>query len=182
MSEAAPEATPATTPAQEQPTEPAAKTETPPTLEELQAKVDEITKESRKWETRAKENGTKAKEFDEQRKAAMTDAEHAVAEAEARGRTAATTEFGKKLAQTQFDALAGRRNPDFDTAKALEFVDLSKFLGEDGEPNAKAITDAVERLVPAPPEGLPSFDGGSRQTATAQQGMSQMIRKAAGRA
>lgn len=138
--------------------------------------------ESRKWEQRAKENNTKAKEFDEQRKAAMTDAERAVAEAEARGRTAATTEFGKKLAQTQFDALAGRRNPDFDTAKALEFVDLSKFLGEDGNPDDKAISAAVERLVPAPPEGPPSFDGGSRTTAPAQQGMSQMIRKAAGRA
>lgn len=182
---AAPAATTTTTtaPAQEQTTEAAtATTEAPPTLEELQAKVDEITKESRKWETRAKENGAKAKEYEKQTQASMSDAERAVAEAEARGRTAATTEFGKKLAQTQFDALAGRRNPDFDTAKALEFVDLSKFLGEDGEPNSKAITDAVERLVPAAAETTPSFDGGTRTTAPAQQGMSQIIRKAAGRA
>lgn len=183
MSEAPVE--PTTAPAQEPSptptaTEPAA--EAPPTVEELQAKVEEITKESRKWESRAKENGAKAKEFEKQQQAAMTDAERAVAEAEARGRTAATTEFGKKLAQTQFDALAGRRNPDFDTAKALEFVDLSKFLGEDGEPNAEAITAAVERLVPAAPEVTPSFDGGTRAPAPAQQGMSQIIRKAAGRA
>lgn len=181
MSEAAPEAPAA--PAQEpQPPADAAPETAPPTLEDLQAKVEELTKESRKWESRAKENGTKAKEFEKQQQASMSDAERAVAEAEARGRTAATTEFGKKLAQTQFDALAGRRNPDFDTAQALEFVDLSKFLGDDGEPDAKAITAAVERLVPAPQQGPPSFDGGSRTTAPAQQGMSQIIRKAAGRA
>jgi hypothetical protein len=178
MSEAAPEVTP---PAQEAP--PAAQTPaTPPTVEELQAKLEEATKESRKWETRSKENHQAKTELEKQRQAAMTDAERAVAEAEVRGRTAATTEFGKELAQTQFDALAGRRNPDFDTAKALEYVDLGKFLGEDGRPDIKAITAAVERLVPAPTDGPPSFDGGTRTPPPAQQGMSGLIRKAAGRA
>ncbi|MBA3781189.1 MAG: hypothetical protein H0X12_04955 [Nocardioides sp.] len=138
--------------------------------------------ESRKWEQRAKENGTKAKEFDQQRKAAMTDAERAVTEAEERGRTAAASEFGRELALERFDALAGRRNPDFNTAQALEYVDLAKFLGEDGRPDVKAITAAVERLVPAPADGPPSFDGGTRTPPPAQQGMSGLIRKAAGRA
>jgi len=183
MSEAAPE-TPPAAPAQGQqsseqtPSTPAA----PPTVEELQAKLEETTKEARKWETRSKENHQAKTELEKQRQAAMTDAERAIAEAEAKGRTAAATEFGKELAQTQFDALAGRRNPSFDTAKALEYVDLGKFLGDDGRPDTKAIQAAVERLVPEAQDGTPSFDGGPRTPAAAPQGMSQIIRKAAGRA
>lgn len=176
MSEAAPE-TPAA-PAQEQ--QPA--TDAPKDGE--QPKADEIDwkAEARKWEQRAKENGTKASEFDKQRKAAMTEAERAVVEAEERGRTSAATEFGKELAQTQFDALAGRRNPEFDTAKALKRLDLSSLLGEDGRPDLKEIQAAVDDLVPAPADGPTSFDGGARTTAPAPQGMSGLIRKAAGRA
>jgi hypothetical protein len=138
--------------------------------------------EARKWEQRAKENRAAAAELEKQRKASMSEAEKAVAEAEERGRTAAASEFGKRLARTEFDAVAGRRNPDFDTASALEYVDLGKFVGEDGEPDTKAIKAAVERLVPEPANGAPSFDGGTRTTAPAPQGMSQIIRKAAGRA
>lgn len=176
MSEAAPE-TPAAPAQEQQPATEALKDGEQPKADETDWKA-----EARKWEQRAKENGTKASEFDKQRKAAMTEAERAVVEAEERGRTSATTEFGKELAQTKFDALAGRRNPDFDTAKALEFVDLGKFLGEDGRPDTKAIAAAVERLVPAPADGPPSFDGGTRTPPPAQQGMSGLIRKAAGRA
>ena len=123
------------------------------------------------------------RELDEMRKASMSETEKAVAEAEERGRTAAASEFGQELARARFDALAGRRNAEFDTTKALEYVDLGKFLGEDGRPDDKAIAAAVERLVPAAPEGPPSFDGGTRTpTAAPQGGMTGLIRKAAGRA
>lgn len=181
MSETPPEAPAAPTPpAQEKPPEqPPA---TPPTVEELQAKLDEATKESRKWEARSKENHQAKTELEKQRQAAMTDAERAISEAEERGRTAASSEFGKELAQTQFDALAGRRNPEFDTAKALKRLDLASLLGEDGRPDAKEIQAAVDDLVPAPADGPPSFDGGTRTPPPAQQGMSGLIRKAAGRA
>lgn len=170
------EATPEATPAQEAPAG-----DTPPANEAKSEDID-WKAEARKWEQRAKENGKAKSELEQQRQASMTEAEKAVAEAEKRGRTAAATEFGKELAQTQFDALAGRRNPAFDTAQALEYVDLAKFLGEDGRPDLKAITAAVERLVPAPQEGPPSFDGGTRTPPPAQQGMTGLIRKAAGRA
>lgn len=173
MSEAAPEASPA----QEQPT-----AEDPTPAEQPKADETDWKAEARKWEQRAKENGAKATEFDKARKAAMTDAERAAVEAEERGRTAATLEFGKELAQTQFDALAGRRNPDFDTAKALKRLDLSSLLGEDGRPDLREIQAAVDDLVPAPADGPPSFDGGTRTPPPAPQGMSQIIRKAAGRA
>lgn len=138
--------------------------------------------EARKWEARAKENSSAAKELEKARQAAMSEAEKAVAEAEARGRTAAAVEYGKRLARTEFDAAAGRKNPDFDTASALEFVDLSRFVGEDGEPDKKAIKAAVERLVPEAAGGIPSFDGGTRRPPAKTPDMNDYIRRAAGRA
>lgn len=175
--EAAPETPTPAAPAQE-PTEP---TEAKQTEQPTEGDTD-WKAEARKWEARAKENNAKASEYDKQRKAAMTEAERAVAEAEERGRTAAATEFGQELAREKFDALAGRRNKDFDTAKALEFVDLNKFLGEDGRPNTKAIEAAVERLVPPAGEPTPSFDGGPRTPAPAGADMNTVLRRATGRA
>lgn len=116
------------------------------------------------------------KELASLKQAQMSEAEKQVAEAEARGRSAAASDFGKRLARTQFDAIAGRRNPDFDTNSALEFVDLGRFVGEDGEPDAKAIKAAVERLVPAPPSGPPSFDGGARKAPPKATNMDDLIR------
>lgn len=171
-----------------------AATETPTTETTPPATGDEVLgeagikaleaerREKRAAEKRASELEARLKEFEAQQKAAMTDAERALVEAESRGRTAAATEFGKELAQTQFDALAGRRNPGFNTADALAFVDLAKFLGEDGRPDMAQIQAAVERLVPAPTEGVPSFDGGTRTPPPAPTDMSGLIRKAAGRA
>ena len=176
MTEAAPEAT-TEAPAQEQST--AEKPAETPTLEQLQARLEEITKESRKWESRAKENGTKAREYDEQRKAAMTEAERAVAEAEAKGRTAATAEFGKRLATSEIRAVAADAGADL--AGVFDYLDLGRFVGEDGEPDEKAIKAFVDGL-PKKENSAPSFDGGSRTPAPAPQGMTGLIRKAAGRA
>src|SRR4051794_4841840 len=69
---------------------------------------------ARKWEQRAKDNQRAAKDLDAQRRAAMTEADRAVLEAEERGRTAALTSFGQRLARTEFIAEAARRNPGFD--------------------------------------------------------------------
>lgn len=138
--------------------------------------------EARKWEQRSKRDQARVRELEKNQKASMTDAQRALSEAETSGRTAAVKEFGQRLARTEFDAAAGRRNPDFDTAQALEYVDLTKFVGEDGEPDLKAIKAAVERLVPAPAGGTPSYDGGSRSTAKGPADMNSIIRKAAGRA
>lgn len=151
---------------------------------EAEAKSDDTDwkAEARKWEARAKENSGAAKAAEKARLDAMSEQERAIEEAKQSARTEVATTYGKRLARTEFDALAGRRNPDFDTASALEFVDLGKFLSEDGEPDTKAITAAVERLVPAPTDGPPSFDGGTRTPPPAQQGMTGLIRKAAGRA
>lgn len=129
----------------------------------------------------ASQNKAATAELEKQRQASMTEAEKAVADAEARGRTAAATEFGKRLARTEFDALAGRRNADFDTSSALEFVDLSRFLDESGEPDMDAIKSAVERLVPPSTAATPSYDGGVRSTSSSTD-FNQVLRQAAGRA
>lgn len=121
---------------------------------------------------------TAEQNLEKARAASMSDAEKAIAEAEARGRTAAATDYGKKLAKARLDAAAAKRNPDFDTS-ALDYVDLGRFIGEDGEPDSKAIAAAVDRLVPAP-NGAPSFDGGARRTPPKGSDMNSIIRQAAG--
>lgn len=134
--------------------------------------------EARKWEARAKENSGAAKAAEKARMDAMSESERAVEEAKQAARAEAATAYGKRLARTEFDALAGRRNPDFDTASALEYVDLGKFVGDDGEPDTKAIKAAVERLVPLAGTRT-TYDGGPRTTAKAGD-MNSVIRKAAG--
>ena len=109
------------------------------------------------------------------RQASMSDAEKAVAEAETRGYTKALGETGKRLARASFDALAARRNPDVDTDDIVEFVDMGRFLADDGEIDRKALQAAVNRLVPERPAGPPSFDGGAR-TSTKKQDMNSLIR------
>lgn len=120
-------------------------------------------------------------ELEAAKKATMSETEKAIAEAEAKGRSNATAEFGKRLAKAALDTAAARRNPDFDTA-ALEYVDLSRFVGDDGEPDTKAIAAAVERLVPAAGGAPAGFDGGSRTSSPKGGDMNSLLRQAAGRA
>jgi hypothetical protein len=141
--------------------------------------------EARKWEQRAKENREAAKALESQRKAAMTEAERAVAEAEERGRTAALTSFGQRLARTEFIAEAAKRNPGFDATSILDDLNLARYIGEDGEPDSKAIAKAAQRLIPEANAGgpqPPSFDGGTRQAAPGGVSMNDLLRRAAGRA
>jgi hypothetical protein len=116
-----------------------------------------------KWKAQQKVNRDLERKLEQTRTANMNETEKAVHEAEQRGRSAALQDFGQRLARTEFDALAARRNPDFNTGNVLEYVDLSKMVGEDGEPDAKALRAAVERLVPEPQESVaPEFGGGTR--------------------
>jgi hypothetical protein len=141
--------------------------------------------EARKWEQRAKDNQKAAKDFEAQRKAAMTEAERAVLEAEERGRTAAVTQYGQRLARTEFIAEAAKRNPGFDATSILDDLNLARYIGEDGEPDSKAIAKAAQRLIPEANAGgsqPPSFDGGTRQAAPSGASMTDLIRQAAGRA
>jgi len=149
-----------------------------PTAEDisrLQAALDK-ERDARKAAEKA------AKDFQQQQRASMDETQRALLEAEERGANNVRSEYGKRLAQTEFRAAAAARNPEADVAKALKYLDLGTFLGDDGEPDVKAITAAVADLIPvsgAPQP--PSFDGGARQSAQGGVSMSDLIRQAAGR-
>lgn len=108
------------------------------------------------------------RELETFRKSSMTAAEVAVAEAKAAGRAEVSVEYGTRLARADFIAQAARRNPGFDAATILDDLNLARFVGDDGEPDIKAITGAVERLVPVSdgqPAPIPSLDLGTRGAA-----------------
>lgn len=107
-------------------------------------------------------------------------AQAAVVAAETREREA-NARHGARLVRAQFDVLAARRNPDAKTSDILEYVDLSRLVDENGEPDLKALTAAVNRLVPEPAGGAPGVEGGARKSPPAGQNMDQLLRQAAGR-
>lgn len=109
------------------------------------------------------------KELAKLQRQSLSDGERAVEEARAAGAAEVTAAFGARLARAEFDRLAAHRNPEANTAELLEYVDLSRFVGEDGEPDSKAISAAVERLVPeksGTTQASPSLDLGQRTPAT----------------
>ena len=124
--------------------------------------VKELRAEAAKYRTEAKQ--AKA-EIDKVRKSSLTEAEQAVLEAETRGRQSVLVEFGQRLARTEFVAAAARRNPGYDAAAVLDDLNLSRYIGDDGEPDSKAIAAAVDRLVPeatANPRPVGDADLGAR--------------------
>jgi hypothetical protein len=127
---------------------------------------------------------TLERELAQLRRQNLGETERAITDAEDRGRKAAASEFGRRLARSTFDAAAARRNPGVKAEELdgiVEYVDMAKFLDDDGEVDAKAITAAVKRLVPAPTDqGPPSFDGGPRGRGAPKQGMNDIIRNLAG--
>lgn len=107
-------------------------------------------------------------------------AQKAATDADARAKEV-TSKYGQRLARAHFDALAARRNPDVKTADVLEYVDLSRFVSDDGEVDEKAMQAAVNRLIAEPTGGAPSFEGGARKPPPAGQDMNSLLRSAAGR-
>lgn len=135
-------------------------------------RADQAEKESRRL----------ARELAAAQRKGLTEAEQALADAKDAGRAEATSEFGKKLTRRALDAAVKTRNPDGKVDDILDLIDLEKFIGEDGEPNDKLIEKAVSRFIPEPgPSGPPSFDAGNRQPPPGSVGMSDIIRRRAGR-
>jgi hypothetical protein len=154
-------------------------TETPGTeVTDWQAEADKWKALARKHEGQAKANATAAKELAQFRQSQMTETEKAVAEAEARGRTAALTATGSRLAKAELRAAAAGTVDKATLDGFLEYADLSKFVGDDGEPNTKAIEAAVKKLGGEP--ATTNFDGGARTTAGKPTDMNSLIRRSAG--
>ena len=156
--------------------EQAPEAEQPKTYDE--AYVSKLREEAAKYRTRLREEETA-------RKASMTDAERAIAEARESAAHEVRSQYGQRLARTEFIAEAAKRNGGYDATSILDDLNLARYIGEDGEPDSKAIASAVARLIPEASGGAPvppSFDGGARQSAPAGASMTQLIRQATGRA
>ncbi|NUK07470.1 hypothetical protein HRW18_05460 [Streptomyces lunaelactis] len=103
---------------------------------------------ARKHEKRAKDN---LAELEKLRAANMSEQEKAVAEAEKKGRTAAAADYGTKLASAEFRAACAAAQ--IDLGEAAEFIDVSRFVGDDGEVNVTAIKSAVTKFSKLAPKG-----------------------------
>lgn len=112
------------------------------------------------------------------REASQTETEKALAEAEQRGKTAALGQVGTRLARAELRAAAAGKVDAATLDGFLEYADLSRFVTEDGEPDAKAITAAITKLGGA--ERPTNFDGGARTSPAPADDMNSLIRRAAG--
>lgn len=106
---------------------------------------------SREWEKRAKANANAATELEKLKAANMSEQEKAVTEAEKAGRTAALAEAIPQIAQARLEAHAARAGVDL--SEFAEFIDLTKFVGEDGQVDDKAIKAAVTKFAKLAPPG-----------------------------
>jgi hypothetical protein len=140
------------------------------------ARFDKLQADSRKWEERAKANATAARELDQLKKSQMTEQEKAVKEAEERGKSAATAAAAARLARAEFRAAAAGRVSKDTLDGFLDYADLAKFVGDDGEPDTKAIENVVKRLGGSQKT---DFDGGARTSADRGTDMSALIREKA---
>jgi len=133
---------------------------------------------ARKNEERAKGNAAAVKELEQLKAANLSDTEKAVAEAERRGHAAATAATASRLARAELRAAAAGKVDQTALDGFLEYADLTKFVGADGEPDTKAIEKAIKALAgePRPTD----FDGGARRTAAKTTDMNQLIRQKAG--
>ncbi|GGP72143.1 hypothetical protein [Streptomyces melanogenes] len=106
----------------------------------LTAEVDKWRSMSRKNEKAFKDASRELEQF---RQAAVTDQERAIETARAEARTAALSEFGSQLVTAELRAQAASAGT---TLPAAEFLNLSRFLGEDGQPDGEAIAAFITTL------------------------------------
>jgi len=119
------------------------------------------------------------KELADLRKASMTDNERAIAEAKAASAAEANRAAAPRLIRAELRAAAAEAGVSKDALDGfLEYADLSRFAGDDGEPDSKAIAAAVKRLGGA--SGRADYDGGARGSAARPMDMSTLIRQKAG--
>jgi len=115
--------------------------ETPPSTD-----VDELQRalanERKRWEKAERELAAL-------RKSQMDDNERAVAEAKEAGRAEAWAEVNSRLLAAEVRAIAADRLAD--PSDAVRLLDLDGLANEDGSPDAKAITAALDTLVKAKP-------------------------------
>lgn len=146
-------------------------------VKDWKAEAEKWSTLARKHEERAKSNAQAAKELEKVRAAAMSETEKAVAAARAEGATEAAKANAPRLVRAEFRAAAAGQVDKQTLDAYLEDVDLSKFIGEDGEPDTKAIEARIKRLGGG---RNTNFDGGARTSAAKPNDMNSLIRHQAG--
>lgn len=127
------------------PAEPETTTETV----DLAAELDKWKTQARKNEERAKANANAAKELEALRASTMSDTEKAIAEAEARGRSAATAELAVELVDAALKVAAGSRLTPEQLEVLTSGLDRTKFLGENGKVDAASVATFIDGIAPA---------------------------------
>lgn len=147
-------------------------------VEERTTEDPRITKANQEAAKYRRELRDAQRELEKIRAASMTEQEKAVAEAKQAGRTEALATVGARLATAELRAAAAGRVDKATLDGFLEYADLTKFVGEGGEPDGKAIEAAVKKLGgdPRPTD----FDGGARTPAGKPADMNSLIRRGAG--
>ncbi|TDQ01253.1 hypothetical protein [Labedaea rhizosphaerae] len=125
---------------------------------DYKALYEKTLAESRKWESRSKDNASKAKKWDEAEAANRTEAEKAAAraeQAEARAKTAITSAVNAEIRA----AASAWTNP----ADAVRYLDdKDRYIGDDGEIDTKAIAEDVAAAAKERPYLLAANGSGKR--------------------
>lgn len=117
-------------------------------------------------------------ELEKLRTASMDEHQREIEKAKAEARAEALREARVEVVQSKIEAAAAGRFRD--PAELIAYLDLSKFLTEDGDIDQEAINQAVDRLaegVSGRTVGTP--DGGIRPSPPAKVDMSELLRIAA---
>lgn len=138
---------------------------------DLEAEVAKWKALARKHEGNSKANAKAAEELAALKAANQTDAEKAIAEAEQRGRSAATAEVAQKLAAAEVRAALTSVVPD--PAAVVEDLNLSKYVTDTGDVDQEAVKALREKYValaakPGAPDFKPGRQGGDRKDLNAQ--------------
>jgi hypothetical protein len=117
-------------------------------------------------------------ELEKVRQAGLSEQEKAVSVAKAEGHAEALRAAAPRMVRAELRAAAAESGvAKYALDGFLEYADLSKFVGDDGEPDSKAIAAAMKKLGGGKPA---DFDGGARTTAPKGADMNSLIRHAAG--
>lgn len=121
--------------------------------DDLARELEKWKSQSRKHEERAKANAAAAKQLEQLQQQSMNDNERAVAEARASATDEVRKVYGGRLVAAEVKAAAAGRGVDVDAL--IEAIDPARFLNDEGEPDAEAITAWVDRVAPIPEPPAP---------------------------
>ncbi|QLE71104.1 hypothetical protein FGW37_05350 [Streptomyces rectiverticillatus] len=111
--------------------------------------------ELEKWRAMSRENEKRwkqsTKELEQLRAAQMTDQEKAIADARLEARQAALAEVGTSLVEAEIRAQAASHGVTAPT----DYLDLTRFLGDDGRPDTELVLQFVSSLPK--PASEPAF-------------------------